>query len=351
MANAQLKLPQRFSPARLGSLWRGEAMQHWRMFRPQYPPLALEVGDSCLHLVRVDRTKDKKLVVRRYRRIEVPEGAMQVEFGKPNILRPADVGKALFHALEREGIEARGVSLVLPDHLARTALLHLGEHPSRREEVLELIRWKLRKAVPFKIEDAEIDYQMFPAPADGGATLCQAVLILRPVLESYETLMRELGLHVGLVDLSTFNLANLYAPILAEEAGDSFILNVTGSFFALLILRNGVPVFYRAKPYTNADQGDASSKRATVAREVDSSLTYYRERLAGRLPVQIHLRCIDVGLETLQAQLAERIDGTVSPMDVTRLIDVEIHDTDSAVHGDMMQRIAPALGAALGRQG
>ena len=27
-----------------------------------------------------------------------------------------------------------------------------------------MIRWKLRKAVPFKVEDAHIDYQMFLRP-------------------------------------------------------------------------------------------------------------------------------------------------------------------------------------------
>ena len=69
------------------------------------------------------------------------------------------------------------------------------------------------------------------------------------------------------------------------------------------------------------------------------------------MPVQIHLRCVDVGMDELQVQLAERIEGTVSPIDPTRIIDVEAHDTDSSAQRDMMQRIAPALGAALGRQG
>jgi type IV pilus assembly protein PilM len=342
---------QRFTAARLGALWRGEGMLHWRLFQPRYPPLAVEVGTDRLCLVHVDRTKDKKLVVRRYGEVEVPEGALEVRFGQPNVRRPAEVAAALLRVLEKEGIEARALSIVLPDHLARTALLHLGERPGRRSEVLEVIRWKLRKSVPFKVEDAHIDYQMFPAPKDGGAHLCQAVLVLRSVLESYESLMKDLGLHAGLLDLSTFNLVNLYRPVLIEEPGDALLLNVSGSFFALMILREGVPIFYRAKSYTFANGDRSDPQRAMVVREVDSSLTYYRERLGGVGAARIHMRCVDLGADSLREALEERIDGQVVPLDPTRIITVEPRSDDPAVHQEMLQRMAPALGAALGRDG
>ncbi len=342
---------QRSSLARLASLWRGEGMLNWRIFQPRYPPLAVEVGDGCLHLAYLERTKDKekKLLLRRYCRVDLPEGALRTQFGERNLVRPADVGRALLDALERESIEAREISIVLPDHLARTSLLHMGERPGRREDVLEVIRWKLRKAVPFKVEDAHIDYQMFPSPSDGGSHLCQAVLMLRSVLGSYEELMADLGFHVGLLDLSTFNLANLYRPVLERVEEDAFLLNVTGTFFALMILRHGVPIFYRAKAYTFA--GRADSRRATVVREVDSSLAYYRERLGGQLPAQIHLRCVDIDLNALQEELAERVDGSVLPVDPTQFVEVEPRSHDAEEQRDLMQRIAPALGAALGRQG
>ncbi len=342
---------QRSPLARMASLWRGEGMLHWRIFQPRYPPLAVEVGDGCLHLVYLERTKDKekKLILRRYCRVDLPEGALRTQFGERNVLQPAEVGRALLDALERESIEAREISIVLPDHLARTSLLHMGERPGRREDVLEVIRWKLRKAVPFKVEDAHIDYQMFPSPSDGGSHLCQAVLMLRSVLDSYEDLMTDLGLHAGLLDLSTFNLANLYRPVLERVEKDAFLLNVTGTFFALMILRRGVPIFYRAKAYTFAGQAD--SRRATVVREVDSSLAYYRERLGGQLPAQIHLRCIDMDLNALQEELAERVDGSVLPVDPTQVVEVEPRSHDAEEQRDLMQRIAPALGAALGRQG
>ena len=65
---------QRFSPARLASLWGGESLLHWKLFQPSYPPLAVEVGTGYLHFVQLDRTKDKKPILRRYGHVEVPEG-------------------------------------------------------------------------------------------------------------------------------------------------------------------------------------------------------------------------------------------------------------------------------------
>jgi type IV pilus assembly protein PilM len=350
MTNLNIDL-QRFSLARMAALWRGEGMLHWKIFQPRYPPLAVEVGEDCLHLAHLERTKDKekKLILRRYGRVDLPEGSLQPRFGERNVLRPAEVARALLNALERESIETRAISIVLPDHLARTSLLHLGERLGGREEVLDVIKWKLRKAVPFKVEDAHIDYQIFPSPSDGGSHLCQAVLMLRSVLDSYEGVMTDVGFHAGLLDLSTFSLVNLCRPVLERIEEDAFLLNVTGAFFALMILRQGVPIFYRAKSYTFADHAD--SRRAMVVREVDSSLSYYRERLGGKLPAQIHLRCIDIDLNTLQEELAARVDGSVLPVDPTQVVEVEPRSSDAQEQRDLMQRIAPALGAALGRQG
>ena len=47
---------QQFSLARMASLWRGEGMLHWKIFQPRYPPLAVEVGEDCLHLAHLPRS-------------------------------------------------------------------------------------------------------------------------------------------------------------------------------------------------------------------------------------------------------------------------------------------------------
>jgi type IV pilus assembly protein PilM len=331
----------RFGAARLAGL---------RMFRPHYPPLAVEVGESAWSLVFVDRERREGPVVRRYRQIDIPAGAVDLQFGRPTLVRPAEVGAALLRVLQQESIDASSVSLVLPDHLARVSLLHLGEQPVRRQEAIDLIRWKLRKAVPFKIEDAHVDYQIFPIAAGGGACLCLATTILQPVLDQYERLFRDIGLHLGLIDLSSFNLVNLYVPLLQAEAGDVFVLNVTGSFFALMVLREGIPLFYRAKSYVFADDASRQSRGNLLLRELDGSVAYYRERLGGTAPARVYLRCVDFDAGEVMRGVQERIGVAAETIDPGKVVRIVAREAEAAAQGRLLQRIAPSLGAALGRE-
>ena len=335
---------------RLTSRFSAEGLARLGLFRPKYPPLAVEMGQGGLTLVRVDREKKQPPRVTRYCAVEVPGGSLDMKFGRGNLRRPADVATALQGALRSESIQESGISLVLPDHLARVSLLHLGERPAGRAETMEMIRWKIRKTVPFNVDDAHIDYQFFPSPGGGGSFTCLTTLVLRKVLAQYEKLFGDLDLRVGLIDLSTFTLVNLHLPVLQDWKGDALILNVTGSFFALMILRRGVPIFYRAKSYAFVDDASREARQDVVTREVGSSLAYYRERLAGSDPVRISLRCIDLDLETLAGALRERLGAEVVPVDPTEVIEVVSRNGDGPSHRGMLQRIAPALGAALGRE-
>lgn len=336
--------------ARLAAKLAGGDLAGLRMFRPEYPPLAVEVGEAGLALAHVERGRRGAAVMRRYRHVELPAGLLDLQFGRVNLTRPAEVGAALLRSLEQEAIDARGVSLVLPDHLARVALIHLGERPAGRDEALELIRWKLRKSVPFRVEDAHIDYQFFPLPGDGGAFLCLATLVPQAVLDQYERLFRDLGLHVGLIDLSTFNLANLALPLLEADGRDAYVLNVTGSFFALLMLREGTPLFYRAKSYAFAEDPSRESRRSLLLRELDGSLAYCRERLGGEPPARLHLRCVDLDLEAVAREVQQRTGTAAEPIDPRRLVEVVPRESGDEAQGRLLQRIAPALGAALGRE-
>jgi len=330
--------------------WREDGLSRLGVFRPTYPPLAVEVGEAGMTLVHVERDRKEGTSVRRYGPVALPPEALRMHSAKPNLSRPADVAVAIQETLAREEIEADGISLVLPDHLGRVSLIHLGERPASRKEALELVRWKLRKTVPFRVEDAHIDYQVFAAPGDGKGFTCLATVVLQSILDQYEELFRALGLHPGLIDLSTFNLANLYRPVLGELEEDAFLLNVTGSFFALMILRQGTPIFYRAKSYAFADDSARDPRQALVTREVGSSLAYYRERLLGVGPARVFLRCTDLDLDGVAGELQERLGVAIEAIDPSQVVKIVPRDADPKAHRRALQQIAPALGAALGRE-
>ena len=56
--------------------------------------------------------------------------------------------------LETTGTKPGRLSLVLPDNLAKISLVSLPEKPPSARRLDEVLRFKLRRAVPFRLEDA-----------------------------------------------------------------------------------------------------------------------------------------------------------------------------------------------------
>ena len=50
----------------------------------------------------------------------------------------------------------RRVALVLPDTVAKVSLMRFEKVPAKAQDLDQLIRWQVRKAAPFQIEDAQV---------------------------------------------------------------------------------------------------------------------------------------------------------------------------------------------------
>ena len=88
------------------------------------------------------------------------EGAVAPGLKVPNLVDRACGASALESALG--DIDARGeaVTLVVPDAAARVLLLDFDALPSKRQEALPVVRFRLRKMVPFDVEGAAVSYQV-----------------------------------------------------------------------------------------------------------------------------------------------------------------------------------------------
>jgi hypothetical protein len=189
-----------------------------------------------------------------------------------NVVDHAGFRDTLRAALERAGaLHVGRVALVLPDPVARLALLPWSEVAAkRRKQSEELIRFRLRKALPFDVRDARVAF------AGGGTRAADSVVvaaIFRPVLAGYEEACRAVGLHPGLVELS--GLALLNAAFGSLPPADRLLVNWDEGYVTLLLARGEWPILVRTLT------GEAAASSDEVAREVGNTLLYYRERLGG----------------------------------------------------------------------
>ncbi len=95
----------------------------------------------------------------------------------------------------------------MPDSVARVSLLTFDEMPARQSDREQLVRWQIRKATPFPIEQAQV--ADFTASTSGAAQSVAAVVARQDVVAEYEQRHGALGIHAGIVDLASFSVMNL----------------------------------------------------------------------------------------------------------------------------------------------
>jgi Tfp pilus assembly PilM family ATPase len=249
---------------------RGTAWLRRRLRDPDRPLIAVEVRTRSVGVVRMTRDGERA-VLGAAAFLELPEGCVKLSMTQPNIVDADTFKQTLRAVLERAGVlEGGRVALVLPDPVARVALVPAAEVKGNRSQVDELVRFRLRKAVPFDVREAHV------ATVAGGARSGDPLMvgaIYRPVLEGYEAACRAVGLHPGLVELS--GLALLSAAFAPRPTADRLLVNWDDGYVSLVLARGEWPILVRTLT------SEAASSPDDIAREAGNTVLYYRERLGG----------------------------------------------------------------------
>ncbi|AFL89796.1 Competence protein A [Terriglobus roseus DSM 18391] len=171
----------------------------------------------------------------------LPAGAVVPSLRVGNIVDRIAVIAALKKVLPAVQVgKGRDVTLIVSDTAVRVLLLDFDEIPSKAEEALPVLRFRLAKLLPFNPELAQVSYQVMSRHA----MVLQVLVVAIPneVLAEYESAVREAGFEPGAVIPSTLAVA---AAI--DEAGTAAALVVNGSEFAVTtaILRRGELLLHR----------------------------------------------------------------------------------------------------------
>ena len=314
--------------------------------RPPYPPVVLQVRPGEAALVRLRRRRRGRPLLEAHQEGPLPEACIPTSIFQSSSGGTEELVGPLRDLFDRSGTRPGKISLILPDNLAKVSLLTLPERPASRRHLDELVRAKMRRGVPFKLEEARISYQLLPGDGRGASVL--VLLVRGSIVERFETALSALGARAGLVDISTPNLVNLYRATIAaasKNGGDAALLNCSDNYFSLVIVRNENLIFFRCKTFAIEDPG-ARGPNGILAREVGSSISYYREKLAGTGLGKVLVRTVGIPIEEVSEKLAG-LDlpdcEPVAPVQNLDLADQVKLDAETA------QRLAPAIGAALGR--
>jgi hypothetical protein len=249
------------------ALRRGGAWLRQQLLEPDWPTVAVEVRPRGLSVVRLVRDGGR-LHLGAAASLDLPEGVLDVSLTRANVLDGAALRKALESACERAGALVGGpIALVLPDPAVRLSLVPAADLKARRRaETEQMIRFRLNKAIPFDVQEAQVAW----AGPVAGQVLVAAVF--RPVLEGYEAACRDLGFEPGLVEPSSLALVSGLSR--GETSGDRLLVNWDFGYVSLVLTRAGWPILIRTLA------GDLGAE--AVLREAANTVLYYRERLDGQ---------------------------------------------------------------------
>src|SRR5262245_23093655 len=162
------------------------------------PSVAVAIADHRVSAISLD-SRGAQPAISAHATAALPEAAVVPSLTNPNIRDQATVLAALKQVLEQVG-RPRRIGLVLPDPVAKVSLVKFQQVPNRSRDLDQLIRWQVRKAAPFPIEEAQVSYVRGGRSDDGQEFI--VTLARREAVAEYEALCTAAGAHAGLVDLS-----------------------------------------------------------------------------------------------------------------------------------------------------
>jgi hypothetical protein len=225
--------------------------------------LAIEIAPDRVAAARWSRTGS----LEGYAVESLPVGAVVPSAVEANIVNVAAVKAALGSVSERLQARDDDVALILPDTVIRVFVQHFEEFPRSAAEAEPMLRWKLKKSVPFEADETLISY-MRQAPRESGIDVVTALARLR-IIREYESLAEGIGLRPGVVMSSS-----LAAIALLEDHKPTLLARVSGSALTTAIVRRGVLCGYRC---TELPAQGASLTPKMILEEVFPVAAYYQD--------------------------------------------------------------------------
>ena len=300
------------------------------------PTTALEITAARVTAVAM-ADQGRSRTVAAYASESLPAGAVEPGLNAPNVHDHAGLAAAIRSTLEHLGQRSRRVALVLPDSVGKVSLIRFEKVPEKAQDLDQLIRWQVRKAVPFRIEDAQVAWQPGIAVAGGGREFLVTVA-RRDIVQGYERACEAAGTHAGLVDLATFNLVNAVLAAGTFDA-DWLLVHVAADYATLAVVRGGDIVSFRNR--------SGASERDLVEL-VHQTAMYHEDRLGGGGFGRVVLAGASVlgAAETdrLRRMLEERAGVTVETVDFRSAVSMR----DRIAAGpELLDALAPSLGVLL----
>ena len=157
-------------------------------------------------------------------------GVLEISPAHDNLRQPHVVEESIQALAPANGHRKRRAALILPDYCARVAVLDFDNFPTDPHEQVALLRFRMKKSVPFDVDSAVVSYAVQTRVA-GSKVEVLAALMGADVVARYEAPFRTAGFHPGMVTTSSLAALNLCQP-----DGITMLVKISGRVLSVLVL-------------------------------------------------------------------------------------------------------------------
>jgi len=235
---------------------------------PAKPRLAVEIAPDR---VIAARASEDGSVVESYATRALSPKALSPGLSTTNVLRGDELRNAISGAMANVGGRSRDAIVVIPDAAARVMLLDFDSLPDDRDEAASVVRFRLRKSLPFDVEHAALSYDVHRA---NGALRVVAAVAPRPVIEEYESAVGDSGYFPGVV------LPSMVATLgIIGAERPTMVVKLDGNTVTLAIVDRDELRLVR----TLENPAGATITGAHIASEIYPSVVFFEDTFGSRV--------------------------------------------------------------------
>jgi type IV pilus assembly protein PilM len=265
---------------------------------PPHPALVCEIAPDRVAGARWSHQKLEGVAAE-----ALPAGAVLPSPVEPNIVNADAVSRALRRVMARLEGRGREMALVVPDAVVRVFILPFETFPRRAAEAAPLLRWRLKKSIPFDVEETIVSWMRQPG-GTGNVEVVTAVARQR-ILREYEQIVETTGTTAGVVLSST-----LAALPLLEEERVSLLARMNGTTLTTAIVAGDRLSVYRCTEMTmDASRLDVQA----LLSEVYPAVAYSQDSLHESVQ-QVRLAGLAGRFEEFRQALAQELGCPVAPL-------------------------------------
>jgi len=185
----------------------------------------------------------------------LPEGTLTASPIADNLVRSDVAAQVLQKIAPVNGArKRRPAALILPDYAARVSVLDFDSFPSSAEEQASLVRFRVKKTVPFDIDSAAVRFWAQPAANGSKKIEVTAVMVTLEILARYEALFRNANFHPGEVTTSSLAALNL-----CHEPGVAVLAKLSANVLTLVVMDSGRLKLFRCLALEDSSEDEILS--------------------------------------------------------------------------------------------